>query len=85
MIMAVTCLEKLKVFKHEFKKNTQQQFIHNVPLTSKIVGIHAALCGPDGITFFGCINRFYVLFSISPSIKIEYTDKKDRLFSLQTE
>ncbi|XP_063308419.1 52 kDa repressor of the inhibitor of the protein kinase-like [Pelobates fuscus] len=31
-----------------------------------LVGVHAASCCPDVITFFGCVNRLYTLFSGSP-------------------
>lgn len=31
-----------------------------------LVGVHAASCCPDAMTFFGCINRLYILFSGSP-------------------
>ncbi|CAH2256019.1 zinc finger MYM-type 1-like [Pelobates cultripes] len=31
-----------------------------------LVGVHAASCCPDMITFFGCVNRLYTLFSGSP-------------------
>lgn len=51
---------------HIQKKYPKAVFSPCASHSLNLVGVHAAFCCPDVITFFGCVNCLYVLFSGSP-------------------
>ncbi|XP_044141441.1 52 kDa repressor of the inhibitor of the protein kinase-like [Bufo gargarizans] len=51
---------------HIQKKFPKAVFCPCASHSLNLAGVHAASCCPDVITFFGCVNRLYLLFSGSP-------------------